>query len=301
MNGALRIGIDLGGSKIAAIGLAADDSVVAEERIATPRDYAAMIDALVALVGRIEARTGLEGSVGVGIPGSLSPRTGKVRNANSTWINGRRFGRDFEAALGRPIRVANDANCFALSEARDGAAHGSPSVFGVIIGTGCGAGIIVNDRLQIGAHAVAGDWGHNPLPWPTPEELPGPQCWCGKRGCLETWLSGPGMAADHERVNGEALTAAEIAERAGAGDAKAAATLHRYCDRLARGLASIVNILDPEAIVLGGGLSSIAALYRDVPPLMPDYVFSDYCDVRLLKPVHGPESGARGAARLWSA
>ncbi len=296
----LRIGIDLGGTKIAAVALDTDGTVAASRRIAAPRDdYAATLRALSGLVCAIETETGRSGSVGVGIPGSLSPRTGLLRNANSTWLNGRPLGRDLETALARPVRVANDANCLALSEARDGAGRGADTLFGVILGTGCGGGLVIGGRLHMGHHDIAGEWGHNPLPWPRGDEIPGPACWCGRQGCLEVWLSGPGLAADHARATGETLEAHEIAARATAGGAADSATLARHADRLARGLATIVNTLDPDAIVLGGGLSNIAALYELVPPLLPRHVFSDYCEAVLLPPAHGADSGVRGAARLW--
>jgi len=298
----MRIGIDLGGSKIEAIALDAVGVTLARRRIDTPRDdYPGTLAAIAALVAAVESETGRRGTVGVGTPGSLSPFTGRMRNANSTWLNGRPLDRDLAAALGRPVRLANDADCFALSEAIDGAAAGAGSVFGVIIGTGTGAGIVVQGRLLAGPNAIAGEWGHNPLPWPQSEELPGPPCYCGKHGCIETFASGPGLAADFARVSGRRLTAVEIAAAAEAGDPEARATLARHADRLARGLASVINILDPEVIVLGGGLSNLAHLYQALPPLLGRWLFSDGVATRLVPPLHGDSSGVRGAAWLWGA
>jgi fructokinase len=224
-----------------------------------------------------------------------------VKNANSVWLNGRPLHVDLERRLDRPIRFANDANCFALSEAADGAAAGAPIVFGVIIGTGTGGGLVVDGRIVIGANAIAGEWGHNPVPWPSDEERPGPACYCGRSGCIETFLSGPGLAADHVRATGERASPAEIGARAAAGDRAAAATMGRYVDRMARALAGLVNIVDPDVIVLGGGLSNLDALYREVPPRLPRWVFSDRVDTRLARAAHGDASGVRGAARLWRA
>ncbi len=296
----MRIGIDLGGTKIAAAALDRHGTVEVEMRATTPAgDYAGTIDAVRRLVAEIEAGLGRRCTVGIGIPGSLSPTTGLIRNANSTWLNGRRFDRDLTAALERPLRFANDANCFALSEAIDGAASGTASVFGVILGTGVGGGIVIGGKLLTGANAIAGEWGHSPLPWPGDAERPGPPCYCGKNGCIETFLSGPGLALDHRRATGEAVDAAAIAARAASGDAAATASLERYEDRLARGLATVINLLDPEAIVLGGGLGRIERLYRRVPLLWGAYVFSDSVATRLLPPRHGDASGVRGAAWLW--
>ena len=296
----MRIGIDLGGTKIAAAALDRHGTVEVEMRATTPAgDYAGTIDAVRRLVAEIEAGLGRRCMVGIGIPGSLSPTTGLIRNANSTWLNGRRFDRDLTAALERPLRFANDANCFALSEAIDGAASGTASVFGVILGTGVGGGIVIGGKLLTGANAIAGEWGHSPLPWPGDAERPGPPCYCGKNGCIETFLSGPGLALDHRRATGEAVDAAAIAARAASGDAAATASLERYEDRLARGLATVINLLDPEAIVLGGGLGRIERLYRRVPLLWGAYVFSDSVATRLLPPRHGDASGVRGAAWLW--
>ena len=296
----MRIGIDLGGSKIAAIALTAAGAVRAERRVATPTgDYAAVIAALVALVKDIEAECQASGSVGIGAPGAISPAGGLLKNSNSVCLNGKPLQRDLEQALGRPVRLANDADCFALSEARDGAAVGARSVFGVIIGTGTGGGIVIDGRLLAGPNAIAGEWGHNPLPWPQADELPGPACYCGKRGCIETFLSGPGLALDFQQATGQQLSAAAIAAQAAQGEARAQAALQRYTDRLARSLASVINVLDPEVIVLGGGLSNIAALYESVPAIWGRYVFSDHVATRLVPAKYGDASGVRGAAWLW--
>src|SRR5712691_10726126 len=296
----LRIGIDLGGTKIEAAAIDPDGRIRAKRRIATPAgDYDATIAALVGLVSVIESENGAMASVGVGIPGTSGTETGLVKNANSTWLNGRPLGRDVEAALGRPVRLANDANCFALSEAIDGAASGCATVFGVILGTGVGGGIVIDGRLLVGANAIAGEWGHNPLPAPRPDELPGPPCYCGRSGCIETFLSGPGLAADHRRQTGLDFAAPEIAAGAAAGDPGCRASLDRYAGRLARALAGVVNIVDPDAVVLGGGLSALAFLYDEVPRRWGCHIFSDAVATRLLPPRHGDSSGVRGAAWLW--
>jgi fructokinase len=288
-----RIGIDLGGTKIEGAALDRDGRVHARRRIPTPAaNYRGTVAAIVDLVGRIEDEVHCRASVGIGIPGAASPQTGLIKNANSTWLIGRPLQSDLEAALGRPVRLANDANCFTLSEATDGAAAGCETVFGVILGTGVGGGLVLGGRVVVGANAIAGEWGHNPLPWPAPAELPGPQCYCGRQGCIETFLSGPALAADHRRHGGEDVDAAAIAAGAAAGDPLCAATLERHAERLARSLAHVINILDPDAIVLGGGLSALDGLYRRVPQLWGRYVFSDHCVTRLLPPVHG-------AAWLW--
>lgn len=302
---ALRIGVDLGGTKIEAIALSATGEVVARLRAATPRgDYEATLAAVADLVRRIEAMAArhgaVAGSVGVGIPGALSRRDGRIKNANSTWLNGRAFDRDLVRALGRPVRLANDANCFALSEASDGAAAGASPVFGVILGTGVGGGIVVDGRVVTGRNAIAGEWGHNPLPWPSDEERPGPPCYCGKSGCIETFLSGPGLVRD-QSGDRRLDSPAEVAAAAADGAPDAIAVLARYQDRLARSLAQVINIVDPEVIVLGGGLSNLAALYREVPARLPAYVFSDRVDTRIVPPRHGDSSGVRGAAWLWPA
>ena len=297
-----RIGIDLGGTKIAGVVLDGNGDRVAERRIPSPQaDYEASIEALASLVAALETDIAASATIGIGMPGSISPATGLVQNANSTWLNGRSLQTDLEARLGRPVRLANDANCFALSEATDGAGAGAPIVFGVIIGTGCGGGIVINGHVVDGPRGIGGEWGHNPLPWPASDEHPGQFCWCGRPGCMETWISGPGMAADHLRVTGEVLTAAEIAIRAAAGDPFAKATLDRHASRLARGLAHVVNLIDPHVIVLGGGLSQIASLYQSVPPLMERYVLADNATVEIRPPRWGDDSGVRGAAWLWNA
>ena len=295
-----RIGVDLGGTKIEAAAIDAAGATRARRRIATPvNDYEATIGAITSLVGAIEAEAGARASVGIGIPGTMVARTGLVKNANSTWLIGRPLQRDIEAALSRPVRLANDANCFALSEAADGAAAGCAAVFGVILGTGVGGGFVVDGRVLTGANAIAGEWGHNPLPWPRTDELPGPACYCGRHGCIETFLSGPGLAGDHRRHGGGELSGPEIVAAAAAGDPACRATLDRHAERLARGLASVINLLDPDAIVLGGGLSGLPYLYEQVPALWRPYVFSDEIVTRLLPPAHGDSSGVRGAAWLW--
>ena len=296
----MRIGIDLGGTKIEAIALSATGTTLARRRIDTPRDdYPGTLAAIAALVAAVEAETGTSGSIGVGTPGSLSPFTGRMRNANSTWLNGRALDRDLAQALGRTVRLANDADCFALSEATDGAGAGARSVFGVIIGTGTGAGIVVDGHPLAGPNGIAGEWGHNPLPWPEPDEIPGPPCYCGQRGCIETFVSGPGLAAGFARATGRDLTAAQIAAAAQAGDQEAIAALNLHADQLARGLASVINILDPEVIVLGGGLSNLTHLYETLPPLIKRWLFCDGIATRLAPPLHGDSSGVRGAAWLW--
>jgi predicted NBD/HSP70 family sugar kinase len=282
----MRIGIDLGGTKIEALGLDAAGRQVFRKRVATPRgDYAATLDAVAALAREIG-----DGSVGIGIPGALSRTTGLVKNANSTWLIGRPLKEDLERALGREVRLENDANCFALSEAVDGAGAGAPVVFGVILGTGVGAGIVVERKVLIGRNAIAGEWGHNPLP--TPDDLPLPRCYCGRAGCIETYLSGPGLEGDHQRLTGERLAARDIV-------AKNGAALERYIERLARSLAGVINVLDPDVIVLGGGMSNVERLYGDVPRLWKRHVFSDEVATRLVRNLHGDSSGVRGAAWLW--
>jgi fructokinase len=296
----LRIGIDLGGTKIEAVALSASGSILARRRVATPQgDYELTTRAIVDLVCNIEKELGVLGTVGVGTPGAISPATGLIKNANSTVLNGRPLNKDLAFALDREVRLANDANCFALSEAVDGAAAGAEIVFGVIIGTGTGGGIAVRGTILTGINAIAGEWGHNPVPWPRQEELPGPQCYCGKKGCLETFLSGPGLSRDFFDATGVRLEPPEIVRRAEAGDPAAETCLCRYEDRLARGLAHVINILDPEVIVLGGGMSNIQRLYHRVPSLWNQYVFSERVDTKLLRPIHGDSSGARGAAWLW--
>ena len=296
----MRIGIDLGGTKIEGLALADDGRELARQRVPTPRgEYDGTVMAIVGLVTALESVVGERGTVGIGMPGCISPATGLVKNANSVWLNGKPFGTDLEAALGRRLRLANDANCFALSEAIDGAGQGAEIVFGVIVGTGCGGGVVVRRHVLTGPNAVAGEWGHNPLPWPQADEWPGPPCYCGLTGCIETFISGTGLARDFERTSGQKLTGPEIVERAAAGDNDAEATLKRYENRMARALASIINILDPDVIVLGGGVSKVSRLYEAVPKLWDQYVFSDRVDTRLVPPKYGDSSGVRGAAWLW--
>ena len=297
----LRLGIDLGGTKIAGVALAPGGAKVAEHRMPAPRhDYAATLEAIGEMVARLEKDSGGRGSLGIGMPGSAAPVDGLVQNANSSWLNGRPFGRDLEARLGRPVRLANDANCFALSEAADGAGAGAPSVLGVILGTGCGGGLVFRGDLMIdGPLGIGGEWGHNPLPWATPDESPGPRCWCGRHGCLETWVSGPGLEADHAHTTGERLSGAEIAGRAARGDASARATLDRHTGRLARGLAHVINIIDPHIVVLGGGLSSLPHLYAELPDRIAPHLFAAHPRVTIKPPRWGDASGVRGAAWLW--
>jgi fructokinase len=296
----MRIGIDLGGTKIEGIVLADHGDVVARRRVATPRDdYDGTVRAIAEVVAALEHETSHQCSVGLGIPGTISRATGRVKNANSVWLNGGPLREDLEATLGREIRMANAANCFALSEATDGAAAGAEVVFGVILGTGTGGGVVVRGHALAGPNGVAGEWGHNPLPWPDAEELPGRECYCGRRGCIETFLSGPGLAADHERVTGVRLSSEGVAAMSAAGDVDADRTLARYEARLARALASIINVLDPDVIVLGGGLSTLTRFYANVPRQWGPWVFSDRVDTRLVAPRHGDASGVRGAARLW--
>jgi fructokinase len=305
--GRARIGIDLGGTKIEAILLSGAGVELERRRIPSPRnDYGATLEAVTTLVGELEEtfaahdRSGsAPASVGIGIPGAISPATGLVKNANSTWLIGKPLDRDLARRLARPVRVANDANCFAVSEAVDGAAANRAVVFGVILGTGVGGGIAIEGRPLIGANAIAGEWGHNPLPLPRAGELDGRRCYCGREGCIETFLSGPALEADYRRATGRALAATGIAKEAAAGEADAEAVMMRYEERLARGLAQVINLLDPDVIVLGGGLSNIGRLYENVPRLWSRFVFSDHVDTRLLPPVHGDSSGVRGAAWLW--
>ena len=292
-----RIGIDLGGTKIEGMALAHDGSERMRHRVPTPQSYPATLDAITVVVGELEQKLGGRASVGIGIPGVVSPVTGLVKNANSIALNGQRFDADLETKLGRKVRIANDANCFALSEASDGAGAGHKVVFGVIVGTGCGGGIVVNGGIIEGRNSVAGEWGHIPLPWPRPEELPGEMCWCGKRNCMECWVAGPSLARDCDGPG--ATDASRLPVRAAAGDIAAAAALARHTDRMARGLAVIVNILDPDVIVLGGGLSNMMHLYTDVPQAMKRYVFSDFVETPVVQNRHGDSSGVRGAAWLW--
>lgn len=295
----MRLGIDLGGTKIEICALAADGRCLLRRRVPTPQgDYPATLRAIAALVADAEHELGRRGSVGIGIPGAESQRDGRIKNANSTCLIGQPLRHDLQALLGREIRLANDANCFALSEAVDGAGQGARCVFGVILGTGVGGGIVIDGRVLVGAHAIAGEWGHNPLPADAADPLPPLPCYCGRSGCVETWLSGPGLAADHRRINGDELSAAQIAERA-AGDTACAETLARHLARLGRALAGVINLLDPEVVVLGGGLSNIRQLHQHLPDACLPHVFSDSCRTRFLPAVHGDSSGVRGAAWLW--
>ena len=306
----MRIGIDLGGTKIEGLALADDGREIDRRRVAAPRgNYDDTVRALVNLASTIEHdvtrashdEAPARSRVGVGIPGAISPATGLIKNANSTWLNGRRLAEDLSQALARPVRLANDANCFALSEATDGAAAGAAVVFGVIIGTGTGGGLVVNGSIVVGANAIAGEWGHNPLPAPEDDERPGPPCYCGRSGCIETFLSGPALARDYIALGGEDLSAADVAARAERGDPRALACLDRYERRFARAIASIINVADPNVIVLGGGLSNMTRLYDRVPALWGPHVFSDRVDTKMVRAKHGDASGVRGAAWLWPA
>ncbi len=297
----MRIGIDLGGTKIEGIAIADDGRELTRRRIAAPRgDYPDTLDAVRGLVGEIERDLGVSCTVGVGIPGSVSPATGLIKNSNSTWLNGRPFTDDLARLLDRQVRFANDANCFALSEATDGAAAGARIVFGVIIGTGTGGGVVIDGRVLTGANAIGGEWGHNPLPAARGVESPGPACYCGRNGCIETFLSGSGLALDYADDGGASLSAREIAALAASGDVLADAALRRYEERMARALASIINVIDPDVIVLGGGLSNIDRLYASVPRLWPPHIFSDRVTTTLVRAKHGDSSGVRGAAWLWN-
>ena len=293
----MRLGIDLGGTKIEIVALANDSAELLRRRVPTPRgDYPGTLKAVAALVREAENQLGHRGSIGIGIPGAESRVTGRIKNANSTWLIGKPLRRDLEALLQREVRLANDANCFALSEATDGAAAGAEVVFGVILGTGVGGGIVVHGKVLTGVNAIAGEWGHNRLPGDEPDW---PECYCGRRGCVETFLSGPGMKRDHAKATGEMLNPDEIAARAAAGDAACESTMRRYEQRLARAVAQVINILDPDAIVLGGGLSNLECLYENVPKLWGAEVFSDQIATRFVKNRHGDASGVRGAAWLW--
>lgn len=300
----LRVGVDLGGTKIEAVVLGPDGRELVRRRVPTPRGYEESIEAITALVEDVERVARAKGTVGVGIPGCIVPATGLVKNANSVWLNGRPFARDLAQRMGRPVRVMNDANCFALSEAADGAAAGAHVVFGVILGTGVGGGIVVGNECLVGANSLAGEWGHNPLPWMTREEYPGPTCYCGRCGCIEAWLSGPGLAQDYERRTGRALGTHEIVQAAAAGEERASLTMSFYYDRLARALAALINIVDPDVIVLGGGMSNLPDLLDRVSENLPRYIFDagsidTLLATRIVRAVHGDSSGVRGAARLW--
>ncbi len=299
----IRIGIDLGGSKIAAIAMDASGAILAERRCPSPQgDYAATLATLIDIVATLETTIdATDMPIGIGMPGSIAPRSGLVQNANSTWLNGRPFAADLERQLGPRVRLANDANCFALSEAIDGAGCRAARVLGVILGTGCGSGLIVDHRISDGPRGIGGEWGHNPLPWTRADEWPGPECWCGRRGCMEAWVSGPALAADHTRLTGDVLDAVSIAARAAAGDGAAQATLARHADRLARGLAAVVNILDPTIVIIGGGLSKLPHLYEQLPALMAPHIFGEDQRVIVVPPRWGDAGGVRGAAWLWPA
>lgn len=294
------MGVDVGGTKIAAVVLGPRGHEVWSHRIATPRnDYDGTIRAIVALVADAERAVGHVVTVGLGIPGAPSRATGLIKNANSTWLNSRPLQADLESALGRPVRLANDANCLVVSEAADGAAAGAAVVFGVIVGTGTGGGVVVHGRLLDGANAIGGEWGHNPLPWPEPGELPGDACYCGRHGCIETWLSGPALARDYARAGGDQIPSEVIVVRAQAGEHRAQEALSRWEHRLAKALATVINVLDPDVIVVGGGLSRLPGIYDRVPQLWQPWVFSDVVTTRMVPAAYGDASGVRGAAWLW--
>jgi fructokinase len=297
MSGRWRIGIDFGGTKIEIIALAPDGIAALRRRVANPRGYEAAVRTVVDLVAGAEAELGRTCSVGVGIPGAISPSTGAVHNANSVWMNDHRFDQDLAAALARPVRVENDANCFALSEASDGAAPGKNVVFGVILGTGCGGAIVVHGAVLTGLHRIGGEWGHNPLPWPTAEDLPYPPCFCGNTGCIERYIAGPSLAADCDGPGCDDASA--LPARAAAGDVRARAALARHADRVARGFAAVINLIDPDAVVIGGGLSSMEHLYTEVPRLLGRHVIAQRVVTPILRNRHGDSSGVRGAAWLW--
>ena len=296
----IRLGIDLGGTKIEIVALDDSGRERLRRRVAAPRgDYPRTLDAIVDLVATAERELGARGTIGIGTPGALSRRTGLLKNSNSVWLNGQPIRDDLQQRLERDVRIANDANCFALSEAIDGAGRDADVVFGVILGTGCGGGIVVDRRLLTGVNAIAGEWGHNPLPLPTAADLPLPSCYCGKSGCNELYISGTGLARDHRRVTGQALTALQIVSASAGGDEAAIASIERYEERLARALSTVVNIVDPDVIVLGGGMSNVARLYDNVPRLWGRTITSDHVDTRLVRNRHGDSSGVRGAAWLW--
>jgi fructokinase len=296
----LRIGVDLGGTKIEFVALERDGRELHRHRIATPRlEYEGTVRAIAEAVEGIEKKLGRTATVGIGIPGTISTKTSLVKNANSTWLNGKPFDRDLSRALGREVRCANDANCLAVSEATDGAGAGKHVIFAVILGTGCGGGIAVDGRVHSGSNGVAGEWGHNTLPWMRPEEYPGPPCYCGRNGCIESWISGTGLAADYERATKVSLKGPEIIVRSAAGEPAALAALDRFEDRLTRGLAQVINLLDPEVIVLGGGASQIPRIYQNVPGRLKEYVFGREAETQVLPAKHGDASGVRGAAWLW--
>ena len=296
---AMRIGVDLGGTKIEAVALSESGEFLVRQRVATPSDYESALHAIVTLVQGIEQDLERNGTVGVGMPGTIVPATGLVKNANCQWLNGRPFGTDLCRLLDRQVRCANDANCLAASEARDGAAAGAQVVFAAILGTGCGGGVALNGHVHAGAGGLAGEWGHTALPWQTEDEYPGADCYCGLRGCVETWISGTGFAADYARASGRTCPAVEVAGAAAEGDPEATAALRRYESRLARSLATIVNVLDPDVIVLGGGMSNVLSLYETLPRLVPQYVFGKESTTPIRRAAHGDSSGVRGAAWLW--
>jgi fructokinase len=297
----IRIGVDFGGTKIEAAALDKDGAFLARVRAPNPRDYDAALDVVALLVSEAEREAGAAGSVGVGSPGSISRRSGTIRNANSVWLNGRRFKEDLERVLERPIRLANDANCFALSEAIDGAAKGAHVVFGAILGTGCGGGLVVDGQALMGRNAIAGEWGHTPLPWPGVTDEPPLTCWCGRQNCLELYISGTGLEQDHLRQTGKTWRAQQVVEAARAGEPEPAAAFDRYVDRLGRALSVLVDIVDADAIVLGGGMSNVGELYERVPAVVAERVFSDTFETPILPALHGDSSGVRGAAWLWPA
>ena len=296
----MLIGIDLGGTKIEGLALDGTGKELLRQRVATPRDYDGTVAALAALVRTLESETGQRGTVGIGIPGTVRASTGLIKNANSTWLNGRPLVEDLSRVMDREVRVANDANCLAVSESTDGAAAGAKVAFGVILGTGCGGGVAISGKVHAGPNGVGGEWGHNPLPWPTAEETPGPECYCGQRGCMETWVSGTGVARDFAAITGRTLTTSEIASAAQAGDVEALAALERLESRLARGLATLVNVLDPDVFVLGGGVSRMERLYRNLPNLVRQWTFGGDFDTPIVPAKFGDSSGVRGAAWLWS-
>jgi fructokinase len=295
----IRIGVDFGGTKIEAAAIDARGGIVARVREPNPGDYQKALETVGRVIAEVETQTGRVPAVGVGMPGSVSPRTGTIRNANSTWLNGRNFAEDLQAHLGKPVRAANDANCLALSEASDGAAAGARVVFAAILGTGVGGGLVVDGRLVEGRNGVGGEWGHTPLPWPREDEWPGPEHWCGKRGCLEDWVSGKGLERDFRAVTGRTARAEEIVAGARSGGGDEAAALDRYVDRLGRGLAVISDVVDPDVIVVGGGMSNVPELYERVPAVVAEWIFSDVFETPIVKAAHGDSSGVRGAAWLW--
>ncbi|MDD8057577.1 MULTISPECIES: fructokinase [Shewanella] len=295
----MRMGVDLGGTKIEIVALAEDGAEIFRKRIPTPKNYPGTVEAIVSLVTDAETATKQTGSVGVGIPGVVSPFTGLVKNSNSTWINGHPLDKDLSDVLHREVRVANDANCFAVSEAVDGAAAGKRVVFGGIIGTGCGAGVSINGAVHAGGNGIGGEWGHNPLPWMTPDEFNSTTCFCGNRDCIETFISGTGFVRDFRAAGGDATSGIQIAEMMQQGDPLATAAFERYIDRLARSLAHVINMMDPDMIVLGGGVSNIDAIYTELPKVLPKYVVGRECETQVVKNKFGASSGVRGAAWLW--